>query len=183
MRRSRIKTSFSRQKIGLALIFISLVCFGAFFSHRNTQPAPPEITKEISSNLYPTQIIISKVRINLPVLPKEIINGEWNIPATSAAYLLGSGIPGQPGNPVIYGHNKNKLLGPIRWLEKDDEIKLINQKGQEFIYLVTETKTVAPKTVDVLAPTQGAFLTLYTCTGPLDTRRFVVVAKLKVLPK
>ncbi len=180
MRQRRSKTSFSRQKIGLVLIFISLVCFGAFFSHKSNPPVPPEITKEVLSDFYPVKIIVPKVGINLPVSSKEIINGQWDIPATSAAYLLGSGIPGQAGNAVIYGHNKNKILGPIRWLKKGDEIKLINPKGQELVYQVAETKTVSVKNVNILLPSEDFLLTIYTCAGILDTQRFVVVAKLKV---
>ncbi|NIO84481.1 MAG: sortase, partial [Candidatus Aminicenantes bacterium] len=91
----------------------------------------------------------------------------------------GSGIPGQEGNAVIYGHNKAHLFGPIRWLNEGEEIKIINQKGEEYIYSIVQTKTVTSETVAVLAPTETATLTLYTCTGFLDRERFVIVAQLQ----
>ena len=125
------------------------------------------------------KILIPRIGIDLSISPTKIINNQWEISEKSASYLLGSGIPGREGNVVIYGHNKNHLFGPIRWLEKEDEIKVINKKGEKFVYKVVETKTVSPETVEVLAPTDDATLTLYTCTGFLDRERFVVVAKLQ----
>lgn len=181
-----IKT-FPRQKAGLILIFLGLVCFGAIFSFKIYQESRqkilsfsgvPKLTEESPEELFPTQILIPKVRINLPVLVAKAGGEVWEVSDKGASYLLGSGIPGK-GNLVIYGHNKTSLFGPIRWLENGDEIKIKNKKEQEFIYKVVETKTVSPKNVEVLAPTEEAILTLYTCSGFLDSQRFIVVAKLK----
>lgn len=181
----RIKTLSSRQKAGLILIFLGLICFGIIFSFKAYQKSilsfskVPELKEEISEELFPTRILIPKVRIDLQVFPAKASGEIWEVSEEGASYLLGSGVPGQKGNVVIYGHNKNKLFGPIRWLGKGEEIKVINKKGEEFIYKVGETKTVSPDKVEVLAPTEDATLTLYTCTGFLDSKRFIVVAKLQ----
>lgn len=184
---SRYKILSSRQKKGLILITFGLffllitVSFKSYqtfqqnllsFSH------PPELATEIGEGDLPTRIIIAKASLDLPISPAEVINNHWQTSEEGASYLLGSGVPGREGNAVIYGHNKTHLFGSIRWLGEGEEIKIINQKGEAYIYSIVQTKTVTPETVTVLAPTEDATLTLYTCTGFLDRERFVVVAKL-----
>lgn len=140
---------------------------------------PPKLIETVEEGDLPTRIIIPRVRIDLPVSATTIVDHQWQVSQTGASYLFGSGVPGREGNVIIYGHNENRLFGPIRWLEKDDQIKLINKKEEEFVYRVLETKTVSPEETEVLAPTEAARLTLYTCAGFLDRERFVVVAEYK----
>mgnify|MGYP001589055206 CR=1 FL=1 len=189
MRISWIKTSYSRQKAGLILILVGLVCFGVIVSLRTYREYTrkilsfskiPELKEEISEDLFPTQILISKVRIDFPVFPARASGDTWEISEKGVSYLLGTGVPGRKGNVVIFGHNKNNLFGPIRWLEKDEGIELTNKRDEKFIYKIITTKIVSPDEVWVLSPTEDATLTLYTCTGFLDSKRFIVVAKLKV---
>ncbi len=189
MRRSRNKIHFSLQKIGLILLLLGLLflllavfCLKNLYEPKNSlsfsqAPRPENIVEE--SDL-PAKVIIPKVRIDLPVFPAKASEDVWEISEEGVSYLLGSGLPGRKGNLVIYGHNKNRLFGPIRWLEKDDEIKVINRRGEEFTYKIKETKIVTPAMIDVLYPTEDPTLTLYTCTGFLDRERFLVVAKLKL---
>lgn len=160
--------------------FFSFRTYGEIKKQALSFSQAPELKTELKEELSPSRIIISSLKIDLPVTPGKIVDDVWEISDTGASYLLGSGIPGKPGNLVIYGHNKNNLFGPIRWLEKGDEIKIKNKREQEFIYKVVETKTVSPKNVEVLAPTEEAILTLYTCSGFLDSQRFIVVAKLQL---
>lgn len=183
----RTQTSLSRQKIGSVLILVGLISFGAFFALKAYQESRskilsfsqvPQLTKEAPEDLFPVQISIPKVRIDLPVFEAKAEDDVWEISDEGASYLLGSGVPGQKGNVIIYGHNKVKLFGPIRRLKIGDEIKVINKKGEEFVYKVKETKIVSPEEISVLAPTKEPTLTLYTCTGFLDSKRFVVVGKL-----
>ena len=182
----RTQTFSSRQKTGLVLILVSLVCFGAILLLKIYQQSreeilsfseTPKFEEEISEDLFPSQIQIPRVRIDLLISPAKAEGEIWEISKDGASYLLGSGIPGRKGNSIIYGHNKNNLFGPIRWLERDDEIKVINRKGEEFIYKVKETKTVSPENIEVLAPTEEPTLTLYTCTGFADQKRLIVIAK------
>lgn len=185
MRRSWNKV-FTRRKVGLILIFIGITSFlvAVFLKEYQGNPLSfsqaPEPVNIVEEGDLPEKILISKVGIDLPVLPTEVIDGSWEVSDEGASYLLGSGIPGREGNVIIYSHNKNHLFGPIRWLGEDDEIRLINKKGDEFIYRIKETKTVSPETIEVLSPTEEATLTLYTCAGFLDRERFVVVAKLQL---
>ena len=175
-----------QQKSGLILIFIGFLCFlAAFFLWRYQESQKnilsfsraPEPTVAVEEDDLPERIAIPKMGIDLSVSPARVVDNQWETFQEGVAYLLGSGVPGREGNVVIYGHNKNYLFGPIRWLEIGDEIEVINKKGEKFVYQVMETKTVSPETVEVLAPTDDASLTLYTCTGFLDKERFVVVGK------
>lgn len=180
--------NFARQKNGLILLLIGFFCFLAAFSLKGYQnfqqnilsfSQAPSISELVEEEDLPERIVVPKIKVDLAVTPAKVIDDKWEISESGVSYLLGSGIPGKEGNVIIYGHNKNHLFGPIRWLEKNEEIKVINKKGEEFIYKIKETKTVSPKMVEVLAPTEDATLTLYTCTGFLDRERFVVVAKLQ----
>ncbi len=187
MLRHRTQTFSSRQKIGLILILVGVFCLGIIFSLRIYQKSRekilsfsrlPKFEEEISEDLFPSQIQIPKVKIDLLISPAKAKNEIWEISKDGVSYLLGSGVPGRNGNSVIYGHNKNNLFGPIRWLKVGDEIRIKNRKGEEFLYKVKETKTVSPENIEVLAPTKDPALTLYTCTGFMDSQRFVVVAKI-----
>ena len=184
---SRFKTAF-RQKIGLVFIFFGLIFFLSAivlkeyqFSKRNSLSfsQAPQLISVVEEGNLPARVNISKVGIDLAVFPAQVAENSWQVSDEGVSYLLGSGIPGREGNVIIYGHNKNNLFGPIRWLGEEEEIKLFNRKGEEFIYKVVETKIVLPEEVEVLSPTQEPTLTLYTCTGFWDRERFVVVAKLQ----
>ena len=185
---SWFKSLPASKRKGLTFLLIGIFFLLAAFSLKGYQEIQqnvlsfsqtPELSLEVSEEDLPNRIIASAVGIDVLVTPTKVINNQWEISEEKASYLLGSGIPGREGNVVIYGHNKNHLFGPIRWLGKDEEIKVINKKEEEFIYKIKETKTVSPETVEVLASTEDATLTLYTCTGFLDRERFVVIAKLQ----
>lgn len=183
----RFRNFALQQKSSLVLIFIGLFSFLTALSIREYQQfqqnvlsfsEAPKPVETVEEGDLPERITVSKVKIDLPVLPAKVVDNQWEISKEGAFYLLGSGIPGRKGNVVIYGHNQNNLLGPIRWLEPEDKIIVSNKKRMDFIYQIVETKTVSPQTTEVLAPTEDATLTLYTCTGFLDKDRFVIVAKL-----
>jgi LPXTG-site transpeptidase (sortase) family protein len=188
MQWSWFKIASPRQKIGLVLISLGLFFFLGAFSFKAYQDYRqnilsfsqlPELQVEADEELLPEKIIIPSVGIDLVVSPARVENSLWQVSKEGASYLWGSGIPGREGNVVIYGHNTNRLFGPIRWLKTEAEIKVINRKGEEFVYKIVETKTVSPDSVEVLSPTEEAILTLYTCTGFWDSQRYVVRARLQ----
>jgi sortase A len=138
---------------------------------------PPQVTKVKATP--PKSIHILSLNINLNIEEGFIQDGIWKISETGATHLNSSGNPGDGGNVVIYGHNKNKLFGPILWIKVGSEIKLSTEDEKEYFYIVTDTKTVDPKEINYVLPKTEETLTLYTCTGFLDTKRFIVVAKPK----
>ena len=183
-----VKTFPSRQKIGLTFIKVSLFCFAIIIAISFYQQyrqkilsfnTVPQFVQNNSGSLYPSQISIARLKIDLPVSPAKIKAGIWEISQDGVSYLVGSGIPGKGGNVVIYGHNKKYLLGPILSLKKGDQVRIKNTKGDEYEYLVEEIKTVTPDQIEVLLPGNGASLTLYTCSGLFDSKRFVALARLK----
>lgn len=186
MRITRHKKSLHRSKKGLILVSIGLfflllsLFLKGYLEIRNCRQEPDlsNLSFEIEENNLPERIIIPRLKINLAVSWAKVLENNWSISTKGVSYLIDSGIPGKIGNAVIYGHNKRAIFGPIRWLRKDDKITIINKKGEEFTYVVVETKVVAPAAVEILLPTSDATLTLYTCTGYLDKERFIVIAKL-----
>lgn len=168
-------------------LLIGLLCLSAALSLKGYQKwqenllsfsETPQTTVQVEEGDLPEKIIIPKAKVDLPVSGAKVIENHWEIFPDRASYLLGSGLPGRKGNAVIYAHNKSHLFGPIRWLVVGNEIKVVNQKGEEFIYEIVETKTVSPEAIEVLSPTEDSTLTLYTCTGFLERERFVVRAEL-----
>jgi len=124
----------------------------------------------------PGRINIPKVNISLPVDISTIENGVWQISDTRASFLDISAGLGQGGNTVIYGHNKTSIFGPIRWLKKGDEIELIDRAGESHKYEIAETVVVNPDAIDYVEPKDKETLTIYTCTGVFDSKRFIIVA-------
>lgn len=189
MFRSGIKLTF-RQRAGSLIFLLGLVFSSTFFCLKVyhswqrralsfNQPPPQVEEKEKDPKKLPQRIIIPTRKIDLPIEEAEIIDGEWQVSATGASYLTQSALPGEKGNVIIYGHNRTYLLGPLRWVEKGEEVILENKKEEVFSYEIVETKVVSPDQIEVLLPTEEPILTLYTCFGFLDSRRFVVVGKLK----
>ena len=161
--------------VGLAFLILSLFVKVYFSRQALTFSELPPLSPPSLS--VPERIMIDRLKINLPVKPAEIRNGLWQISPDSASYLVGSGSVGQPGNLVIYAHNKNHLFGPIRWIRSGDEI-IIGTQDSQYTYSVVKTALVSPDRVDILAPSPDPTLTLYTCTGFLDRFRFVVTAEI-----
>jgi LPXTG-site transpeptidase (sortase) family protein len=123
------------------------------------------------------------VHINIPwfvdvgVEPQIYKEGSWTISQENASYLTASSLPGNPGNIIIYGHNKRSILGNIRALKGYEKITLTMADGTSRIYQVTSITEVSPSNTKLLSQTTKETLTLYTCSGLMDSQRFVVRAE------
>lgn len=175
------KTLVREQKIGLIFLVFGILFFTFFILYKKGNhlyfSRPPQTSVEIPNIILPRRIIILSVGLDLPIFPAKVLSGNWEISESGASYLLGSGTLGKSGNIIIYGHNKKKIFGPILYLKKGAEIKIEDEKSNVYKYEVRETKVVTPKNIEVLNPTRDETLTLYTCTGNFDLKRFVVIAK------
>lgn len=100
----------------------------------------------------------------------------WSIAPTKATYLLQSARPGEAGNIIIYGHNTREILGNIRALKGGETITLTLEDGTTKLYIVDSLYEVPPSDVRFIEPTTTEVLTLYTCSGLLDSQRFIVRA-------
>ena len=125
---------------------------------------------------FPTRIRIPSVGIDLPIVPAKVINGYWELSDTSASYGLGSGVPGEQGNTVIFAHARIGLFLPLRDTKLQDSIYVYTQH-HAYVYSIIQIKKVYPTDTDVIGPTKREILTLFTCSGFMDTMRLVVIAK------
>jgi sortase A len=122
------------------------------------------------------RIVIPRLSIDLPIVEAPVMNGFWELSDTSASHGVGSANPGEIGNTVVFAHARTNLFGPLRDIKKDDLIYILT-KDRWFRYRVTETKFVTPQETSIISPTSEETLTLYTCSGFLDSKRLIVTAK------
>ncbi len=116
-------------------------------------------------------------RVDVAVEPQVYTaDGQWTISPNSASYWMQSARPGENGNIVIYGHNTKENLGNLRAMYAGAEVTLTTDDGQTHVYEVTEWHETQPNDTSWLKPTETETLTLYTCSGFLDSLRFVVRA-------
>lgn len=184
--------TIARQRMGLFLIvvgcglFVGLGVYRALWGQDVSFAVPPSALTNVGATvgaghstvgMRPTAIVIDKVHINLPIYEAQIVNGKWQVTNLGGNHWNESALLGEKGNVVIYGHNWRSLFGPIQGLRVGDEIHVTGENQQIYTYTITQTVTVNPTEVQWVLPTPEAQLTVYTCTGPFDSQRFVVVAK------
>lgn len=175
----------------LVLIGFILYGFGIYLIWQRNNPdrlafsnftAPSEIKKtpyNPSEKKSPVAISIPDVRINLPLYPSRIINDVWETTTEGASYLVSSPIPGAKGNSIVYAHDWNNLFGNLLYVEPGIKVIVEYSDGSKSEFIIESTKVVAYNDASVLNDTDEPVLTLYTCTGFLDSQRFVAVAKYK----
>lgn len=125
----------------------------------------------------PTMIAIQWFLLNVAIEEQVYTNGEWTISQTKASHLASSANPEENGNIIIYGHNTREIMGNIRALKGNERIHVTTEDGEDHQYKITGLYEVDPQDTRYLQPTQEETLTLYTCSGLLDRKRFVVQAK------
>lgn len=165
--------------IVIGLLFIALSVWWHFHEARIlsfTTPAAPTVIEELH-NALPVQLSIPDLDISLEITPTEVKNGAWEISQNGASYLVNSAIPGTPGNIVMYGHNKTKLLGNLKLAKMGQKIYVITADTLLHTYEIQQILTVSPAQIEVIQPTPEEILTLYTCTGFLDSQRLVIKAR------
>ena len=139
-------------------------------------PAQNEI-QLAEPQVKPTKLYIPKIAKILYVSDGYVVDNRWAISETGVSYLISSALPGQTGNSVIYGHNRNDILGYLPKVTTGDPVYVVLANGDYVKYEVAETKVIQPSQVEILNQSSDSRLTTYTCTGFLHTARFVVVAK------
>jgi LPXTG-site transpeptidase (sortase) family protein len=135
---------------------------------------------------------IPAVDINTEVTEGGVITNkqgqlEWQTVPFIAVQYRETALIGARGNAVISGHVVTIAEGNVfRNLYKvniGDEVRVQTPNGR-YVYIVDEVKLVKPTSIEVMAPSTKAVLTLITCGGEFDTRtrsfsdRQIVVAHL-----
>jgi LPXTG-site transpeptidase (sortase) family protein len=133
-----------------------------------------------NTNKIPTHIYIEWF-VDAPISEQVFENNNWTISETEASYLKQSAKPGESGNIIIYGHNKRNIMGNIRALKGSEIITITTKNGDKHLYKINLITEVNPDQTEYLLPTDKETLTLYTCSGFMDSKRFIVQAQPFVL--
>lgn len=182
-KKGRIHLSYSRLFPSSALILLGvvLIFLGAFDSlnlsnsiNKSKEGAAQEVSDPVTK---PAQLYIPKLAKVLEISDGEVIDNRWTVAESGVSYLTTSAMPGNIGNSVMYGHNKAKILGGLPYVVKGDPIYVVMTDGRSIRYEVFETKQIKPTQVEILNQSEDSRLTIYTCSGFLDTARFVVISK------
>ncbi len=141
------------------------------------RPAPFLKTATVTSeNDLPIGLIIPALGLELPILPARLNGNKWEASDKGVSYLVSSPRPGEVGNSILYGHNWPNLLGSMNLVRPGDAIEIVFADGVRKSFVTNYTSLVNPSETQILAPTRDRRLTLYTCAGFLDSKRFVVTA-------
>ena len=135
-----------------------------------------ELSQTSTSETAPIRITIPSQNIDLGIYPAKIDGKKWEATTYGVSYLSSSPVPGARGNSILYGHNWASLLGALPNIKVGDKIKIELSNGAKYEFTVKFTSTVAPDQTHVLSQTDDSRITIYTCAGFLDTKRFVAVA-------
>lgn len=139
---------------------------------------PAQSSPIVYERAKPTKITIAKINKTLDVSDGSVENNRWVVSKTGVSYLTTSGEVGRVGNAVIYGHNTQGILGGLWRVQNGDIVEISDDRGRVYKYEIFERKEIKPTQVEILNQTDDSRLTIYTCSGFLDTARFVVVGKL-----
>ena len=178
---SRHQKSSRRQ--GLILLVFGLFLLGLYSVWRFHQSRILSFNaKEVagvnfSTGIKPVYIKIYPLGVDVSIKEAVIKDGVWVIHPNEASHLITSAGIGDLGNMIIYGHNKNEILGPIRWIKEGAKIELKGSDGRTYFYEVVKIDTVSPDNLEYISSKNEEILTLYTCIGFLDSKRFMVVAR------
>lgn len=169
------------------LIVFGLVCYGiaVFLIWERNNPQRLSFKnytgnyKKAAISNPPVRIIIRDLNIDLPIYPAKITNNQWETTTEGASYLISSPIPGQTGNSIIYGHDWESLFGPLLNARRGEKVEIEFADKTRKTFVIGQTSVVANSEAGILAQTKDRRITLYTCTGFLDSQRFVAVATLQ----
>jgi LPXTG-site transpeptidase (sortase) family protein len=124
----------------------------------------------------PVKVEIPSVNLSLAIEQVAVEADKWKIPQSAAGHVLQSAYPTFAGNIILFGHNKRNIFGPLRWVQPNQTMTLTLQDGRTRTYTITEVFETEPSDLRVVEPSMNETLTLYTCSGFMDSKRWVVKA-------
>lgn len=161
---------------GIGILLIAVPTF--FYSNETIQLAffTPHVTAVAKQLSSPTRLIIPSVGMDLPIKETALQGNTWQIADDAVSHLAISARPGESGPIILYGHNTNDRLGPIRWLSTGQEILVKTADSKTHAYVISKTEDVPSSKTSELVAVKGETLVLYTCDGFADLQRFLVFA-------
>ena len=182
-RKSHFKIFFLRTisllSIAAGSFLLIAASFGKFsFAHftPDSNQTAGENSTNITLNPKPIKLFIPQIDKALSVSEGSYVDNRWSISEGGVSHLTTSATPGTVGNSVFYGHNRREILGGISNLKIGDPIYIVMDSGEIVKYEVYETREIKPEEVEILNQSADSRLTIYTCSGFLDSARFVVFA-------
>ncbi len=166
----------------LLLVFSAgFFAYTGYLLYQQHAPIPdpaPQSQPQAASPSATLRLAFPQLDISLPVYPAKLTGTHWDYSSIGISHLSSTPWPGQPGNAVFYGHDWPNLLGRLHAVQIGDQIKVTTSAGNILTYNIDATRIVSPDHLEVIAPTPDSRLTLFTCTGFLDSQRLVVTAHL-----
>ena len=165
---------------GLLLVALSiLLTLSRFNPRRLSFKSQPQIEESTKNNhgALPKYITIAGTSISLPIIPSTIEDQTWETTEEGVSYLTMSPVPGEKGNSILYGHNWTDLLGPLTEVKPGQTIRIRYEDDSQKTFMVENTATVSPNDTSILMASAEPMMTIYTCTGLFDSKRFVVTAR------
>ena len=137
-----------------------------------------QLTPVVSEQrFYRPQSLVIGETLEVAVETGFFVEDAWSLSQTTALFANDSAFPGQPGNTIIYGHNSDKILGKLSRVEVGDILSVTTTDGKLHSYSIIEKSIVPLDQTHYLEPTTEHVLTMYTCSGWMDTKRLVIRAK------
>jgi sortase (surface protein transpeptidase) len=126
----------------------------------------------------PTRITLSDIGLDLPVIPVEVLNNIWPETTEGVSYMSNSPLPGDPGNSIFWGHDFPRLLGNLKSATVGQTLSVyFGSVKKDFI--ISKKIITSPTDLSILSSTIYPQLTIYSCTGFLDSQRLALVASPK----
>jgi LPXTG-site transpeptidase (sortase) family protein len=178
------KSPFWLAHIPEAMIGVGLLLISVSFIHTYLKTRSLSLSQQVVASYVETKQqelpkprhIFIKWFLDVDIEDMAYTDNQWGVSDDKASYLIQSARPGEAGNIIVYGHNKRTILGNIRALKGYETITVTLSNGSTRLYKISKMVEVDPSKVTYLEPTSSEVLTLYTCSGFLDSKRFIVQA-------
>lgn len=183
------RTKFGTPLVSLIVVFLPLISsliftliyvFVVLSSLKPVFPADPLYIPETlifkKEKEIPYRIVIPKISVDRLIKQAVIQNGTWETFDDFVSYGLGSAPPrDQKGSTVMFAHARTGLFSRLDELLEGDSIYIL-EKNNWYLYKVLKKIYVLPTETDFLKDNYGRSLILFTCYGPLDEKRVVIIS-------
>ncbi len=129
------------------------------------------------SQSYPIRIIIPSVELSVPLFAVPYTDERWAIPTGGAALVTNPQTLGATDKRIIYGHNWKSIFKSITKTKAGDILALEYPDGSKQLFSVVTTTETTPDNLSILSTGEPGTVHVYTCSGMLDSKRYVVSAR------
>ncbi len=162
--------------LGILLIVLSGYLVYQRYSPKKLEFKNFSASANTSSEINPVSISIPSLGIKNVIIPSMIKDNKWEATTEGISYLSSSPVPGQDGNSILYGHNWPNILGDLSKIKPGEKIEITMSNGERRIFTVEYTSIVNSSQTHILNQSTDKRITIYTCAGFLDSKRFVATA-------